>query len=397
MRRRADTPSRRSGPGQPDMPLDYDVLRFIWWALLGVLLMGFAILDGYDLGTGMLLPFVARTDAERRQVRETIEPHWEGHQIWFILGGGAAFAAWPPLYAASFSGFYIAMLLVLVTLILRPVGFTFRDKLEDSRWREFWDWVLAIGGFVPSLVFGVAFGNLLLGVPFNFDPEMRLSYDGSFLDLLNPFSLLAGLVSVAMLALHGAAWVSLKADGMVAERAARLTRLAGLAAAVLFAFAGIWIAFGIEGYVIGGAMSHTGPSNPLAKSVARETSAWMRNYGIHAGLITAPVLGIAGPLLAAVLSRPRGSIAVLIASGVGVAGIIATAGVSLFPFLLPSSTHPAASLTVWDASSSPLTLFIMLIAVLVFLPVVLIYTSIAMRLMRGRVHLVDVERRQSHY
>jgi len=379
------------------MPLDYDVLRFIWWALLGVLLIGFAILDGYDLGAAMLLPFVARTDAERRQARETVEPHWEGHQVWLILGGGAAFAAWPLLYAVSFSGFYIAMLLVLVALILRPVGFTYRDKLESAGWRGFWDWALAIGGFVPSLVFGVAFGNLLLGVPFGFDAEMRLSYTGSFLGLLNPFGVLAGLVSVAMLAMHGGAWLAVKADGMVAERAARVVRLAGSATTVLFALAGIWIAFGIEGYTLSGAMSHVGPSNPLAKSVTRETGAWMRNYGVHAGLTAAPVLGIAGPLLAAVLTRPRGSVGALIASGLGVAGIIATAGVSLFPFLLPSSTHPEASLTVWDASSSALTLFIMLIVVLVFLPVVLIYTGAVMRLMRGRVHLVDVERRGSRY
>jgi cytochrome d ubiquinol oxidase subunit II len=379
------------------MPLDYDILRVIWWALLGVLLIGFAILDGYDLGAAMLLPFVARADAERRQARETIEPHWEGHQVWLILSGGAAFAAWPLLYAVSFSGFYIAMLLVLVTLILRPVGFTFRDKLPSAAWREFWDWALAIGGFVPALVFGVAFGNLLLGVPFGFDAEMRLSYTGTFFTLLNPFGLLAGLVSVAMLAMHGGTWLAIKADGMVAERASWLAQRAGLATAVLFMLAGAWIAFGVEGYAISAAMSHSGPSNPLAKTVMRETGAWMRNYGIHAGLIAAPVLGITGPLLAAVLSRPRGSIGALIASGLGVAAIVATAGVSLFPFLLPSSTHPEASLTVWDASSSALTLFIMLIAVLVFLPVVLIYTGIVMRVMRGRVHLVDVERRQSHY
>lgn len=379
------------------MPISYDLLRLIWWALLGVLLIGFAILDGYDLGSAMLLPFVARTDAERRQVRETIEPHWEGHQVWLILGGGAAFAAWPLLYAASFSGFYVAMLLVLVTLILRPAGFTFRDKLQEFRWREFWDWALAVAGIVPSLVFGVAFGNLLLGVPFGFDQELRLSYDGTFLGLLNPFGLLAGLVSVAMLAMHGAVFLAVKADGMVAERASRIVRVAGAATAALFALSVIWIALGIEGYVINGAMNHTGPSNPLTKSVTREAGAWMRNYGIHAALIAAPVLGIVGPLLAAVLSRPRGSVSALVWSGIGVAGIVATAGISLFPFLLPSSTHPEASLTVWDASSSAPTLFIMLISVLVFLPIVLIYTGVVMRLMRGRVHLVDVERRQGHY
>jgi cytochrome bd ubiquinol oxidase subunit II len=250
---------------------------------------------------------------------------------------------------------------------------------------------------VPSLVFGVAFGNLLLGVPFGFDSEMRLSYTGTVLDLLNPFGLLAGLVSVAMLAMHGGAWLALKADGVVAERASRFGRLAGLAAAVLFALAGLWIAFGIEGYVIGGAISQTGPSNPLAKSVTREAGAWLRNYGIHSWLIAAPLLGIVAAILSASLSRPRGSFGAPVCSGAGIAGIVATARVSLFPFLLPSSTHPEGSLTVWDSSSSPMTLFIMLIAVLVLLPAVLIYASFAMRVMRGRVHLADIERRSSHY
>jgi cytochrome bd ubiquinol oxidase subunit II len=379
------------------MTLDYDILRLVWWALLGVLLIGFAILDGYDLGTAMLLPFVARTDGERRQARETIEPNWEGHQVWLVLGAGASFAAWPLLYAASFSGFYVAMLLVLVSLILRPVGFTFRNKLESPTWRWLWDWVLAVAGFVPTLVFGVAFGNLLLGVPFGFDPEMRLSYTGTFFDLLNPFGVLAGLVSVTMLAMHGGAWLAVKADGKVAERAARSARIAGLTTAVLFALAGTWIAFGIEGYVISGAMSHTGPSNPLAKTVVREAGAWLRNYSVHPWLIAAPVLGIAGPVLAASWSRRRGSIAALVWSGIGIAGIIATAGISLFPFLLPSSTHAESSLTVWDASSSPLTLSIMLLAVLVFLPLVLVYTGIALRVMRGRVHLAEVERHDSNY
>jgi cytochrome bd ubiquinol oxidase subunit II len=380
------------------MPIPYDILRLIWWALLGVLLIGFAILDGYDLGTAMLLPFVARSDGERRQVRETVEPNWEGHQVWLVTGAGASFAAWPLLYAASFSGFYIAMLLVLVALILRPVGFAYRDKLESATWRSLWDWVLAIGGFVPALVFGIAFGNLLLGVPFGFDPEMRLSYGGTVLDLFNPFGILAGLVSVAMLAMHGGAWLAAKADGKVAERAARFTRLAGLVTAVLFALAGIWIASGIEGYVISGAMTHTGPSNPLNKTVVREVGAWLRNYSIHPWLIVAPVLGIAGPILAAAWSRRSGSIVTLVLSGVGVGGIIATAGISLFPFLLPSSTHPEASLTVWDASSSARTLFIMMIAALVLVPAVLIYTGIALRVMRGRVHLAEVERRgSSHY
>lgn len=376
---------------------DYDLLRVIWWALLGILLIGFAVLDGYDLGTAMLLPFVGRTDDERRQVRETIEPTWEGHQVWFILGGGAAFAAWPLLYAASFSGFYIAMFLVLLALILRPVGFNFRDKIAGLRWRALWDWTLSIGGFVPSLVFGVAFGNLLLGVPFALDGDLRPDYAGTFFGLLNPFGLLAGLISVAMLVMHGGTWLTLKADGAVAERAARVARPAGLITAGLFALAGLWIAFGIEGYAVSGALDHSGPSNPLAKTVLREAGAWRNNYGIHPWLIAVPVLGLAGSAFVSLLTMRRAARAAFVASAVAVAGIIATAGVSLFPFLLPSSTHPSASLTVWDASSSRLTLFIMLVAVVVFLPVVLAYTGFVLRVMRGRVRLADVERHEALY
>ncbi len=376
---------------------DYGLLRIVWWALLGILLIGFAVLDGYDLGAAMLLPFAGRTDGERRQVRETIEPTWEGHQVWFILGGGAVFAAWPLLYAASFSGFYIAMFLVLLALILRPVGFNFRNKVSGRRWRASWDWALAIGGFVPSLVFGVAFGNLLLGVPFGLDRDLRLDYTGTFFGLLNPFGLLAGLISVAMLSMHGGTWLGVKADGAVAERGARFAKAAGLVTAILFALAGLWVAFGIAGYTVAGVFDHDGPSNPLGKTVVRAPGAWLNNYGAHPWLMAAPVLGLAGSIGASLLTLCGASRAAFIASAVGIAGIIATAGVSLFPFLLPSSTHPAASLTVWDASSSRLTLFIMLLAVIVFLPIVLAYTAFVLRVMRGRVRLDDVRSGETPY
>lgn len=186
------------------MPLDYETLRVIWWLLLGILLIGFAVMDGFDLGVAMWLPWLAKTDIERRILINSIGATWEGNQVWFILGGGAIFAAWPALYALSFSGFYFAMLLVLLALILRPVGFKYRSKLADPRWRSFWDYALFVGGFVPALIFGVAIGNVLQGVPFHFDEYLRPFYTGSFLDLLNPFALLCGLLSVLMLAMHGA-------------------------------------------------------------------------------------------------------------------------------------------------------------------------------------------------
>ena len=174
------------------IPIDYETLRIIWWALLGILLIGFAIMDGFDLGTAILLPFMGRTDLERRMLINSVGPVWEGNQVWFILGGGAAFAAWPPLYAISFSGFYLAMLLVLLALILRPVAIKFRSKIDDDTWRTVCDIALFISGIVPALIFGVAFGNLLLGVPFHLDDELRAHYTGSFFGLLNPFALLCG-------------------------------------------------------------------------------------------------------------------------------------------------------------------------------------------------------------
>ena len=379
------------------VPIPYDILRLMWWALLGILLIGFAVLDGYDLGSAMLLPFVAGGDAERRQVRETIEPNWEGHQVWFILGGGASFAAWPLLYAASFSGFYLAMFLVLLSLIIRPVGFTFRDKLPGYRWREFWDWGLAAGGFVAALVFGIAFGNLQLGVPFGFDSELRLSYTGGFFALLNPFGLAAGLLSVAMLAMHGGTWLALKTDGTVAVRAGEAARVCAFLAALVFVLAGYWVATGIEGYVVTGALSHAAPSNPLAKGVIRAAGAWLNNYYAAPPLLAAPALGVVGALLVAAIPARRARKLAFLASAAAVAGIIATAGISLFPFLLPSSTHPEMSLTVWDASSSQLTLFIMLLATAIFLPIVLAYTAFVLRVMRGKVRLADVAQRESQY
>ena len=378
------------------VPLDFEILRLIWWLFLGVLLIGFAIMGGYDLGVAMLLPHVARRDTERRVMLNAVGPFWEGNQVWLILGGGAIFAAWPPVYAASFSGFYIAMFLVLATLILRPVGFDFRSKLPDARWRAFWDYALFAGGLVPSVVFGVAFGNLLQGVPFRIDSDLRIFYEGSGLfELLNPFGLLCGLLSAAMLATHGAVYLSLKTEGAVAERARGFVTIGALATVALFAAAGVWVWLGIDGYAITGPVVSDGPSNPLLKTVVRQPGQWLANYAAHPWMIVAPCLGLAGPLLALLATKALRRGAAFLASALGILGIIATAGVSMFPFLMPSNVAPGASLTVWDASSSQLTLFVMLLATLLFLPVVLVYTAIVFRALRGPVSVGQVERDSS--
>lgn len=367
------------------MILDYGTLRLIWWVLLGALLIGFAVMDGFDLGVGALLPFVAKTDDERRIAINTIGPVWEGNQVWLILGGGAIFAAWPPLYAVAFSGFYLAMFLVLCALILRPVGFKFRSKIADARWRSIWDWALFLGGFIPALIFGVAVGNMLQGVPFRFDDALRLTYEGGLIGLLNPFALLCGLVSVAMLMLHGGAYLALKAGEPVATRAAAFAKWAALALVVLFSVGGIWVAFGIDGYAVTQSLGHDGPSNPTFKQVVAKTGGLLANYGRYPWLMTAPALVYVGALLAVWCLHMRRPGFAFTLTSVAVASVIATAGLSAFPFLLPSSLDPNVSLTVFDASSSRLTLMIMLVATLIFLPIVLLYTAWVYYVLRGRV------------
>lgn len=379
------------------LPIDYETLRVVWWLLLGVLLIGFAVMDGFDLGVAALIPLLGRADGERRQLINAVGPVWEGNQVWFILGGGAAFAAWPPLYAASFSGFYLAMLLVLVSLILRPVAFKYRSKLPDRRWRRSWDWVLCVGGIVPALIFGVAFGNLLQGVPFRLDAELRPSYLGSFLGLLNPFALLAGLLSVSMLVMHGAAFAALKTTGAIAERGRHYGALAGVATAALFLIAGVAIAFWVPGYVVTSPIDPAGPSNPLLKTVASEAGGWLASYRLRPWTMVAPALGLLGPLAVAGLLHRGRDLAAFLAGALGILGIIATAGLAMFPFLMPSSADPASSLTVWDASSSQLTLFVMLIATSILLPIVLAYTAWVYRVLRGRVQPGHIEINKQAY
>jgi len=379
------------------VPIDYEVLRLIWWALLGILLIGFAIFDGFDLGMAMLLPFVGRTNSERRVLINSVGPVWEGNQVWLLLGGGASFAAWPPLYAASFSGFYLAMFLVLVALILRPVAFKFRSKLDNAAWRTIWDWAMFIGGAVPSLIFGVAFGNLLQGVPFQFDADLRAVYTGSFFGLLNPFAVLCGLVSVMMLAAHGAAYVHMKTEGEIAARARRAGIATSLLTVVLFALAGVWVYGWIKGYALAQPMDHGGPSNPLRKSVEVSAGAWFGNYHVYPWTVAAPLIGLIAPLLTATLLARGRALAAFLFSALALFGIIATPGLAMFPFILPSSSAPNASLTAWDASSSQMTLFIMLVGTLIFLPIVLAYTAWVYRVLHGKVTPQSLEANRQAY
>ena len=380
--------------------ISFDLLRVIWWGLLGVLLIGFALTDGFDMGVGALLPFVGKTDAERRLVINTIGPVWEGNQVWFILGGGAIFAAWPPLYAVSFSGFYLAMFAVLAALILRPVGFKYRSKRESAAWRNGWDWALFVGGAVPALIFGVAVGNVLQGVPFELTDFLMPLYPGNFfmkfIGLLNPFALLAGVVSLAMLLMHGAAWLTLKTEGPVQLRARTIGTVAGLVALVAYAAAGVWLALGIPGYQMVTEAAANGPSNPLLTEVVRAGS-WFDAYAARPWIAIAPVMGLAGIALATLGLRAGREVSTLLFSKLGITGVISSVGLTMFPFILPSSRQPSASLTVWDASSSHLTLFVMLVVTVIFMPLILAYTAWVYKVLWGKVTPDEISNNQNSY
>nr|WP_315397926.1 cytochrome d ubiquinol oxidase subunit II [uncultured Duganella sp.] len=367
------------------MLFDYETYKIIWWCFVGVLLVGFALTDGFDFGVGMSLPFLGKNDTERRVIINTIGATWEGNQTWFIAAGGCLFAAWPLVYAAAFSGFYIALMLCLFALFFRPVGFDYRSKIADPRWRSTWDWCLFIGGFVPPLIFGVAFGNLLQGVPFRYDDTMRLTYTGNFQGLLNPFGLLAGALSVTMLLMHGATYLTQKTDGVIAARARKVAVGAAALTALLFAGAGVWVALGIDGFRITAMPDASSAFMPNAKSVVTATGAWLDNYARWPLMQALPVAAFVGAGLVIVFTARRMALAAFLASGLAVASIILTAGAAMFPFVMPSSLAPDSSLTAWDAVASYKSLAVMFWVVVIMLPIVVGYTGWVYRVVRGKV------------
>ena len=372
------------------MLLDYATLKLVWWIFIGVLLIGFAVSDGFDMGVAAWLPFLGKNDDERRVIINSVGAVWEGNQTWFITAGGAIFAAWPFVYAAAFSGLYVALLLVLFALFFRPVGFDYRSKLPHTAWRNAWDWGLFIGGAVPALIFGVAFGNLLLGLPFHFDNTLRSFYTGSFWALLNPFALLCGVVSLSMLMMHGAIYLELRTDGAVQVRARKAALVTGIICAIAFTVAGLWISTGIEGYRIISMPDANSVFSPLSKSVEKISGGWMTNYRHYPWMKLAPALGFIGIAVALWLGRAGRQGYAFFFSSIALAGIILTAGFSMFPFVMPSSTDPNSSLTIWDAVSSKKTLSIMLIVTLIFLPIILAYTSWVYRVLRGKVTVQSI-------
>ncbi|WP_020507476.1 cytochrome d ubiquinol oxidase subunit II [Lamprocystis purpurea] len=373
------------------MILDYETLKFVWWILVGVLLIGFAVTDGMDMGVGTLLPFLGKNDLERRVIINTVGPHWDGNQVWLITAGGAIFAAWPLVYASAFSGFYFAMLLALFALFFRPVGFDYRSKIENPTWRSAWDWGLFVGGAVPALVFGIAFGNLIQGVPFHLDEFLRPWYTGSFFGLLNPFALLAGVISLGMLTMHGAIWLQLRTEEPIVGRAKVWAKKTGILTIAAFALAGVWLSLGIDGFRVVSMPELGATPNPLTKEVVQESGAWLANYQQYPWTLVFPLLGFAGLGGAVLLSMKDRPGLGLVVSSLGLTGVIMTAGATMFPFIMPSSTNPNSSLIAWDAVSSHLTLTVMFWAAMIFVPLILMYTTWTYTKMWRRVTVAEIK------
>ncbi|OOF35949.1 cytochrome d ubiquinol oxidase subunit II [Rodentibacter rarus] len=363
--------------------IDYEFLRFIWWVLVVVLLIGFSVTDGFDMGVTALLPLAGKKEVERRIMINSIAPHWDGNQVWLLTAGGAVFAAWPIVYAVSFSGFYIALVLVLAALFFRPLGFEYRAKIDNPTWRAVWDWGLFAGGLVPALVFGVAFGNLLQGVPFEFNEIAQVTYTGSFFALLNPFALLCGVISLAMLVTHGANWLQMKTTAELRDRVRSISQIGAFVTLIAFILAGVWLYFK-DGYVVTSTIDHFAPSSPMGKEVAVETGAWFSNFNEMPILWIFPALAVVSALLNVAFSKANRCGFAFLFSSLTMAGVIITAAVSMFPFVMPSSSHPEQSLLMWDATSSELTLTWMLFLALVFVVISLAYTVWSYFKMFGR-------------
>ena len=364
---------------------DYETIRLIWWVFIGVVAIAFALTEGFDFGAGTLLPFVAKTDVERRVVINTVGGTWEGNQVWLVLLGGAIFAIWPSVYATLFSGLYIAMMLVLFSLFLRPAGFDYRSKIECPRWRNAWDWALFFGGTLPPILLGVLVGNLLIGLPFHLDEDLRPSYDGSFFGLLGPFQLLCGVIGVVLTSFHGGIFVKWRTNGLVRERSRKAVAILGPLLILLVAIAALWLIYGFDRPELTSIAGKGAPSNPMNKVVLAKGPGWLAHFLETPWMLAAPIVAVLGFVMAWILGRGRGDASAFVASSLGIIGALLTVGFGLFPFLLISTVDSRSSLTLWDATSSHMVLNIAFWITIVFLPIVLLYTQWVYRKLWGTV------------
>ncbi len=370
----------------------FAILQLLAWAAVGAVMILFACTGGFDLGAGMLLPFIGRNDNERRVVLNVVGPTWDGNQVWLIIVGGAIFAIWPRVYAATFSGFYFAMLILLWALFLRPVAFEYHSKIQKQGWRTFWVWALFVGSVVPALIIGVGIGNVIMGVPYYFDPvTLRFFYTGTFWGLLRGFPILCGLVCIFMMIMHGSAYVALRTQGMMRMRAQRAGRLFALLFFLFFVIGGIWLITGVTGYQLI-SMPADPSSSPLSNVIEMGAGRWLHAYLAYPVLFLVPLIGLLSVLCVLYWHRGNTVIRTFYCSALSIALTIATFGLTLFPFVMPSNTHPNESLLLWNASSSALSLAGILVCALIMLPIIFIYTTFVYRKLWGRSEVMTVEK-----
>ena len=333
-------------------------LNIAWFLLIWVLLTGYTILDGFDLGVGVLHLF-ARDDRERRVNIKAIGPVWDGNEVWLLTAAGALFAAFPPVYATVFSGLYLALMLVLLALIFRAVSFEFREQVDRPGWRRLWDWAFGLGSLIPAIIFGVAVGNLLRGLPIEADGSLNIP----FLSLLNPYAVLVGVLSLMMFVMHGAAYMAVTTEGELQQRMARWTSGAWMAVVVVYLVATV-ATFFVSPFLFEGLLG-----NPLF---------WIFFLLLLAAIVYIPIA-----------NRARMYTRAFLASSATIAAMIGLTAVSLFPRMLPSSIDLAHSLTIYNASSTPRTLTVMLIIALIGMPVMLVYTACIYRVFAGKVVVAE--------
>jgi cytochrome d ubiquinol oxidase subunit II len=337
--------------------MDWATLAVIWFGLEGVLLIGYAILDGFDLGVGILHPFVPKSDREKRIAINAIGPVWDGNEVWLVTFGGALFAAFPEAYATVFSGFYIAFMLLLGALIARAVSMEFRSKVESVRWRQFWDWAFFGGSSLAALLFGVAVGNAMIGLPL----DEAGNFTGTLFDQLAPYPLLVGVMTVALLAMHGGLYLYLKTEGEFQERLRDW----------------LWRSWGVFLVLYMLVTMYTLALIPRA-------TANFERWPWAAIVVVASVLAVANIPRALHWGRPWQA---FLSSCAVIATLVMLFGLALFPNLVTASNDPAHSVTIFSAASSPTTLTIMLIIAVIGMPFVLAYTSIIYWAFRGKVRL----------
>ncbi|QJC29948.1 cytochrome d ubiquinol oxidase subunit II [Enterobacteriaceae endosymbiont of Plateumaris sericea] len=355
--------------------LDYDILRIIWWFLIGILVIGFLITDGLDMGVGILLFIIGKNNIERRIMINSIAPHWDGNQVWLITVGGALFAAWPIVYATLFSNFYIPMIIMLLSLFLRPVGFEYRSKIKDNKWQKICDILISIGSIIPPIIIGLAMGNLLKGIPFYIDKYFRIHSELNFLNLFNKFSIMISITSFIMFINQASTYLQFRInDKYISYRTNIITQISSIMLIIFFILSFINTIFYIKGYKVNTLIENNFNNIINKKEILYSYGFWFSNFQKHYYLLIIPLLCLILPIFTIIFSRYKKKLMTFICSSLTIIFIVCTIGITMFPLIIPSNIMPSHSLTMWNATSSKLTLSIMLYAAIIFIPIILSYT-----------------------